>query len=151
MEYLDLALAIAHHLAVFAVVGLLFYEMAVIRPGLGGATLSRLGAIDIAYGIAAVLLLLVGPARVAFGLEGYQFYVFNPVFWGKIAAFALLGLFSIPPTRAIIRWRRAAAKEPGFSPDAGEIAGTRRFLMLEALMLVLIPVLAAAMARGFGL
>ena len=86
-----------------------------------------------------------------YGIKGAEFYLANLVFWAKIAAFAVVGLLSAPPTIRILRWRRSVRMAPDFVPPAEEIAGVRRFMRLEAGVFFLIPVFAAMMARGYGL
>src|SRR5262245_22829146 len=143
---LDLVLAILHHCLAFLLAGLLAAQFALARPGLGPSGLAVLGRVDAAYGGAAGLLVLVGIGRVLFGLKGWDYYVYYPVFWMKMAALITVGLLSIGPTRRIASWRRA-----GFAmvPDA-EISGLRTWLKAEAGFFALILVFAATMARGFG-
>lgn len=146
----DLILAIAHHLAVFTLVAIFAAEFALLRPDIEGRRLGQLGALDGAYGATAGLVIIVGIIRVIFGSAGWEYYVGNWVFWAKMIAFLGTGLASIPITIAVARWRKAAKGDGGFVPDAGEIAGARRFLFLQAGLLVFIPSFAAAMARGYG-
>ena len=150
MVDLDLILAIAHHLAVFSVFGLLLAEVALLRPGLAGERLRQLGMIDGLYGAAAGLVVIVGVARVIWGAAGWEYYVANWAFWAKMAAFVLVGLLSVPPTLAIVRWRRALGADPAFSPDGAEVARLRRFFTAELVAFAFIPAFAAAMARGYG-
>ena len=107
----DLLLAIAHHLLIFALFGLLVTEMVMLKPEIPRATVFRLARIDTAFGIVAGLILIVGVGRVFFGLKGYEYYAHSPAFWAKIAAFVVIGLLSIQPTTRIIQWRKAAAIE----------------------------------------
>ncbi|WP_082434696.1 DUF2214 family protein [Devosia sp. A16] len=146
----DLSLAIAHHLAVFTLVAVFAAEFALLRPGIDGRRLGQLGALDRAYGGIAMLVIVVGILRVIFGAAGWQYYVGNWVFWAKMIAFAGVGLASIQPTVAILRWVKAAKTDAGFSPPPAEVSAARRFLYLQAALLVLIPSFAAAMARGYG-
>lgn len=146
----DLILASAHHLAVFALVGLFAAEFAMLRPGLDGARVGQLARLDAAYGAVAGLVIVIGILRVIFGAAGWQYYVGNHMFWGKMAAFIVMGLLTIPPTLALRRWSKAALATPGFVPPAAEIATQRRFVHLQAGVLLLIPIFAAAMARGYG-
>ena len=146
----DLSLAIAHHLAVFTLVAVFAAEFALLRPGIDGRRVGQLGALDRAYGGIAMLVIVVGILRVIFGAAGWQYYVGNWVFWAKMIAFAGVGLASIQPTVAILRWVKAAKTDAGFSPPPAEVSAARRFLYLQAALLVLIPSFAAAMARGYG-
>lgn len=147
----DLVLAILHHLLILSLAGLLSIEIALVRPGLGGAKLKDLGAVDAAYGATAGLILVVGFGRVYWGAKGSAFYLENPVFWAKIAAFAVVGLLSILPTIAILKWRGQVKADPAFAPLPAEVARTRRVLVMELAVFALIPIFAAAMARGYGL
>jgi putative membrane protein len=73
------------------------------------------------------------------------------VFWAKIITFIVIGVLSITPTLLLIHWRDKAKKDPSFLPSRDEIANVRRYVKIEAHIFVLIPILAAAMARGYGL
>jgi putative membrane protein len=132
-------------------VGIVAAELVLLRPGITGAALQRLGRIDGAYGGVAMLVILAGFLRVFFGASGADYYLPNPVFWMKIGAFVLVGLLSIQPTIALVRWRKAASAAPGFVPPDDAVARSRRFLLGEVVVLVFIPIFAAAMARGYGL
>ena len=147
----DLLLAIAHHLLILTIAAIIAIEFAMIRPGIDSAQIKRVARLDFGYGIAAGLLVVVGFSRVYYGIKGPDFYLQNPVFWAKIAAFALVGLLSILPTLRLLAWRRMAERDHAFVPPAGEMATARRFLTMEVHVFVLIPILAAAMARGYGL
>ncbi len=148
---IDLVLAIVHHLGVFTVAGVIAVEWALVRPGMSMEKIRQVAKIDAAYGIAAATVLLIGFARVFFGLKGSAFYMQNPVFWAKIITFATVGVLSVAPTLLFITWRDRAKADPSFVPSAAEIASVRRYVKIEAHLFVLIPILAAAMARGYGL
>lgn len=142
----DFILASAHHLLVFGLVAVFAAESALIRPGLSGAALARVGRLDGVYGMLALAVIVVGVSRVVFGLKGWDYYAGNHAFWGKMAAFVAIGLLSIGPTVAILRWRRSPDKPVS---DA-EIARVRRYIKAQALLFGLLLVFAAAMARGIG-
>jgi len=146
----DLVLAIAHHLAVFALVGLFAAEFALLRPGLSGARIGQLARVDAAYGGVAGLVVIVGLLRVFFGAVDESYYWGNHAFWGKMAAFAIMGLLTVPPTLAIRRWAKAGETAPDYAPPDREISANRRLVHLQAAILLLIPAFAAAMARGYG-
>ena len=145
----DLLLAIAHHLLIFALFGLLVTGMVMLKPEIPRATVFRLARIDTAFGIVAGLILIVGFGRVSFGLKGYEYYTHSPAFWAKIAAFLVVGLLSIQPTMRIIQWRKAAASDPAFRPPTADVVGVKRLMHYEGAVFVLIPIFAAMMARGY--
>jgi putative membrane protein len=148
---LDLVLAILHHLLVFSLAAILAMEIAMLQPGITRERLAMVGSVDAAYGAIAGAILVVGLLRVFFGAKGPDAYLGNWTFWAKIGAFALVGILSIRPTIAILRWRRAAAGDPGYVVPPGGIAQARMFLCAEAAVFALIPVFAALMARSYGL
>lgn len=148
---LDVFLAYAHHLAVFGLVGILFAEFVLVRPGLTGARLSQVAGIDRAYGLFAGLVIAAGVARVLFGSAGAGFYISNPVFWTKIGLFVLVGVLSIGPTRTIFAWRKASTADGNYVVPDDAIRGARSRIHIQLFVLALIPLAAAAMARGVGL
>jgi putative membrane protein len=146
----DLHLAIAHHLLIFLLAGILAFEIGVIRLTMTGADINRVGRVDAWYGILALAIVAVGFSRAIFAAKGWGYYSINGFFWAKMAAFAAVGLLSIVPTVRIISWRRTLAKNAAFAPAAGDILKVRRFLWAEVAFFALIPACAAAMARGYG-
>jgi putative membrane protein len=146
----DLHLAIAHHLLIFLLAGILAFEIGVIRLTMTGADINRVGRVDAWYGILALAIVAVGFSRAIFAAKGWGYYSINGFFWAKMAAFAAVGLLSIVPTVQIISWRRALAKNAAFAPGGGDILKVRRFLWAEVAFFALIPACAAAMARGYG-
>lgn len=145
----DLVLAVIHHLLAFGLMAILAIEMVSVKPGMGGGEIARLARIDIFYGAAAGLIVVIGLLRVFFGIKGPGYYWVSPSFWAKMVTFALVGILSIGPTMRFARWRRAAAIDPAFAPAADEVRGVRRMIHIEAGLFLLIPVFAAAMARNY--
>jgi putative membrane protein len=68
-----------------------------------------------------------------------------------MALFVGIALLSVAPTYMYIVWRRRVRADPSFRPPADEIAQLRRTLYVEAGLFALIPICAAAMARGYGM
>ena len=142
---LDLVLAAVHHLLVFALLGILAAEFVAVRRGMDLAAVARIGAVDLWYGVLAGLIVAVGFGRVFFAAKGWPYYSHNAFFWAKLSVFFVVGLLSVPPTIAFIRWRRA-----GVAPSDTAVAAVRRYLWAELCLFALLPVFAAAMARGYG-
>jgi putative membrane protein len=143
----DYILAVLHHLLVFSLAGILAVEIALMRPGIGAEQVRRLGAYDIAYGVVAGLILIVGFARVFWGAKGSDYYFGNHYFWAKISAFVILGLISIGPTLRILDWRRQLRRDAAFLPPDNEVRIMRRLMHAEGAFLILVIAFAAAMAR----
>jgi putative membrane protein len=146
----DLSLAIAHHLLIFLLAGVLAFEIGVMRPSLKREDILLIASVDNWYGILALAVLVVGFLRAIDAAKGWAYYQANGFFWAKIAAFIAIALLSIIPTIQIIRWRRALKKDASFLPAAPDIASVRRYLWVEVAVFAFIPAFAAAMARGYG-
>lgn len=147
----DLLLAGLHHLLAFGVVALFFALHVTVRPGLSGAALHRVAVVDRFQGAFAGGLVIVGVLRVIYGLKGPEFYLSSWTFWAKMAAFAAVGLLSVPPTLRIIAWHKASRADPAYVVSDVEIGRVRPWLGLQFLLILSIPVFAAMMARGYGL
>lgn len=147
----DLLLACLHHLVVFSLVTIPAIELAQMRGRVCSAKVQHLARFDATYGVLAGLTLSIGFARILWGAKGAAFFLGNPIFWAKIAFFALAGLASIVPTLRLLRWKRAARHDLHFVVPEGDLASTRRWLVAELTLFVPIPLFAAAMARGVGL
>lgn len=146
----DLILAVLHHLAIVTLIVLLAFEFALLRPGITADNLRRVTNVDAGYGATAGLVIVIGVSRVIWGAKGADYYLSNPWFWAKMASFLLIGLLSLPPTLALLKWRRARASDSAFLPADGDVARLRRFVHAEVGLLALVVGFAAAMARYGG-
>ncbi len=81
---LDLVLAIAHHLLIFAIFAILFTEFWVVRRGMSAEAADRIGSIDLWYGILAAAVIIVGFCRAVFAAKGWAYYSHNVFFWAKL-------------------------------------------------------------------
>ena len=147
----DLLLAALHHLFVFALVARLASEAMLLRGPVDGATIQRIAKVDAGYGAVAGLLLVIGLLRVWFGVKGHDFYLHNPWFHAKIGAYVLVGLLSILPTLNFARWRKAVRADPAFLPAIEQVGRARRIVRFELMLVGVIFVFAAGMARNGGL
>lgn len=148
---LDTFLAALHHICVFGLFVILTVEIVLVRPGISAEAVMRVVRIDLFYGILAGIALVAGGLRVFYGAKGAAFYLENPVFWTKLGLFVVIALLSLPPTRNYIRWRKALLNNPNATPDATSIQATRKLIHIEFVLIFLLPILAALMARGIGL
>jgi putative membrane protein len=131
--------AFLHHLAAFALVASLVVEFVVIRDELNARNARRLASADLALGISAGVLLVVGLLRVFYFEKGAAFYFSNGAFIAKLALFLAVALLSIYPTLRFLRWRR--------QPNPAQVPAVRRVLHLELIGVVLILYFAASISR----
>ena len=142
---LDLVLAIAHHVAIFALFGILAAELVSVRRGMTAESAARVASIDIWYGVLAAVIVVVGFARAIFAAKGWAYYSHDGFFWAKIATFVLIAILSVPPTLKFIQWRRSSE-----SPSDEQVTSVRYLLYAEVALFVPLLIFAAAMARGYG-
>lgn len=147
----DALLAFLHYAAIFTLVAALTAEAVVLRPGLTPAALRRLALYDLVYFLCAMAALATGLARLFYGAKGMGFYMQNPWFHAKITVFVVIALCSLPPTLKFQRWRRQSRTLPDFVPMPSELKTARRWVMIEAHLLILLPLCAVMMARGIGM
>jgi putative membrane protein len=149
--FLDWLLASFHHLAVFSLAAILSAEIFLTAGPIDDRLVLRIARVDAWFGILAALVVAAGILRVFFGAKGYEYYWVNIFFWAKMALFVGVGLVSVAPTYLYMVWRRRVRADPTFRPPAEEIAQLRQALYVEAGLFALIPLCAAAMARGYGM
>ncbi|MES2355832.1 MAG: DUF2214 family protein [Pseudomonadota bacterium] len=144
-------LAYAHFIAIFALIVCLTSEAALCRiEWMNAAVVRRLARVDLFYVVAAVAVLVTGLARTWWGIKGTAWYWHQPMLHLKLTLFVVIGLLSIKPTLMFICWRKKLNVD-GQLPVETEIRQARRWIMIEAHLLVLIPLAATLLARGIGL
>jgi putative membrane protein len=143
--------AAAHFLAVFGIVATLFFEWMTISPTLSYIEAKRLQVCDRWYGLSAVVILIVGFARVLHFEKGKEFYFANPFFHAKLGLFVAIGLLSIYPTVRFIKW--GAQTKQGLAPVVAEreYKAIKALLSVQLVLLMGVAVCASFMARGIGM
>lgn len=144
-------MAFLHHLFAFALTACIVYEFIAYRKGMSITEMRRIQRVDLAYGISAGLLLIAGVLRVVYFEKGINFYLNNPFFWVKMAAFLLVGILSIDPTIRYLRWNRSLQQNVAPAISEPEYKRTRMLLWLEVIGIALILLAAPMMARGVGM
>ena len=144
-------IAFLHHLFAFTLTAALVYEFIAFRKGMTVEEARRIQRMDLAYGISAGLLLVVGLLRVFIFEKGVNFYIHSPFFWVKMSAFILVALLSIDPTIRYIRWNKALNQNNAPLIGDDEYRRTRLLLGLELAGIVVILLAAPLMARGIGM
>lgn len=147
---LEAILAYLHLLAILTMVVFISSEAALCRvQWLNAAVVERLARVDLVYGIAAIMVLATGVARTVWGVKGTSWYWTNPLLHVKLTLFIIVGVISIFPTLAYVRWRKAL-RATGALPAEADIRKTRKLVMVQAHLIALIPLVAVFLARGFG-
>jgi putative membrane protein len=141
-------LAYAHFVAILTLVVFITSEAALCRPEwINAAVVRRLARVDLIYMVAAIAVLATGFARTYWGVKGFGWYWHQPLLHLKVTLFVIVGLISIAPTRAYIRWRKAL-DATGALPAEAEVRKVRKLIMVQAHLVMLIPLAAVLLARG---
>lgn len=146
----DAIAAYLHYLSIFLLFALLVLEHRLFKLPLDLDRARSLMRIDIAYGITASLVLTTGLARVLWFGKGSAYYLHNSLFHAKVGLFVLVALLSTFPTVVFLGWRNSvkAGQVPVLSPRTGKLLVIT--LRAELTLLLVLPLLGALMARGFG-
>jgi putative membrane protein len=147
---LEAILAYIHILAILSMVVFISSEAAICRTEwMNARVVERLVRVDLIYGIAAVLVLLSGLARTYWGYKGGGWYWTNWLLHLKLGMFVVVALMSIKPTLMYRRWRREL-QATGALPSDAQITDARKWVMIQAHIIAIIPIAAVFLARGFG-
>lgn len=145
---LESLLAYAHFVAILSVVVFITSEAALCRAEwFNAAVVRRLARVDVIYLVAALAVLATGLARTWWGMKGMGWYWQQPLLHLKLTLFVVIGLISIQPTLAFRRWVKQVDAD-GTLPDASEVRRVRRLVMIQAHIMVLIPLAGSLLARG---
>ncbi len=141
---LEVLVRYAHFLGILLLAGTLAIELMLFKRELDRDQIQRLARIDGVYGFAAVLTLAAGLSLWWLVGKPAEYYTRNGIFHLKLTLFVIMGLLSIRPTLFLLKHRRHDSAHC-------EVPKSMRMTKhVEMLLLILIPLLAALMARGFG-
>jgi putative membrane protein len=141
------ALLSAIHMLTLALgAGALFVRGRALAGPLDDAGWKRLLAADAAWGVAALLWIASGLARVFWGGKDPSFYWRNGFFWIKLTLFGIVFMLEQAPMITFMRVRSARSR--GMAPPGFPIETYRRLNAAELALVVAIVFVAAFMARG---
>jgi putative membrane protein len=141
--WLSAALSALHVLAIALSIASVWSRYRAIRAG----DVDRILAADNVWGISALLILGSGLGRLFGPFEkGLAWYLANPLFLHKMILFGGILVLELWPMITFIRWRIARAR--GGAPDLRHLPALARVNLAQIVILVLMPFVAAGMARG---
>ncbi len=141
--------AYLHSLSMMAMAALLFVQLLSIDGLHDRQQTQRFVLLSVGVAAAAAVMLLSGVGLVAWTDRGAEFYLRNPVFYIKLAVFVAMLLIAITPARIILHWHRQDSS--GSGPEPGSVFFVKRYLVVEVILFLLIPLAASLSARGIGL
>jgi putative membrane protein len=146
---LEAILAALHVVAILTFVVFLSSQAALCRTEwMNAAVVERLARLDMIYGVAAMLLIASGLARLFWGVKGLSWYVSQPLFHIKITIVVAMAVLSIWPSIMFRRWLRNL-RATGAMPEATEVKKVRRLVMIQSHVLPVVAVIAVFWARGW--
>jgi putative membrane protein len=140
-----------HLLTYGLAMGLLLSEYWLCRRNPDRLQVRLLGTVDLGYLLSLIASLATGLARVLFFGRDTAYYLANHLFWLKIALFAAILLMAVFANRQFIRWNQEARSAPAFAPLTRDVEQLRGNLAMQLGLLLLLPLLAVLVARGYGL
>ena len=141
---IEILIRYLHFIGIIVLSSVLVAEHVLIKSQISKSDLRRLVVIDAVYGISALVVFTAGLALWLWVGKPSEFYSGNPVFHAKLTVFVLMGLLSITPTRFIFRQRNV-------TEDVIDVPRyIIHFVRAELTLLIIIPLLAVFMAKGYG-
>jgi len=123
----------------------LVVELILFRTTVPGPTARLLARIDLLYGMSAVVILGSGLMKLLIYGKPASYFMQNGLFHVKITLFVVAVLLSIYPTVHFIRNRKAPIDGKTVFPGSIGV-----LLKIQLMILLVIPLLAVMMARGYG-
>lgn len=148
---LEALFAWLHLVSVGLAVGLLLSEYWLCQRTPDRLQVRLLGTVDLGYLLALIASLATGLARLPNVSRDAAYYLANRLFWLKITLFLVIGLMALFPTLQIIRWNREARVARAFAPLTRELEHVRGSQAVQLGVMLLLPLLAVLIARGYGL
>lgn len=119
-------------------------EHLLVKEQMSPEEMRRVSVVDSLYGLSAGVVLFAGMLLWFVVGKPSGFYTGNPFFHLKVGLFVVVGLLSIFPTLFFLKHRR--------TPIAVAVPKSiKGILRLELVIVLILPLLAALMAQGFGL
>ena len=136
-----------HFIGIMLLMGSLFAEYVLLRPGITKNQIKLLSVADMIFGISAALVLITGLLRwFVVDPKGADYFNHQPLFHIKLTIFVVIAILSIMPTLKFLKWRKQSKADDTFVPGEKEIKKQLMFVRIEMLLIAIIPLLAVMVA-----
>ncbi len=135
----------AHFLGLAGLFAALAVELALFAPRVDGAAARRLARVDALYGLSALVALGTGLLKLFAGSKPAAYFGVNPLFHVKMTLFVVVLLLAVYPAVHFFKRRRTPPGQEAVYPRAIGV-----LLRVELALLLVMPLLAVLMARGYG-
>ncbi|MEB3191372.1 MAG: DUF2214 family protein [Snowella sp.] len=149
MMWESAATAYVHYLSFMLAFGALAVESQTLKKDLSLEDAWRLVIADTIYGLSATTVLITGILRVLYFGKGQDYYLSSPIFYTKVGIFVIVGLLSLYPTFSFISWIKTLRDRQPPNLELSKVQILSWMIRGELMGLVLIPLFAALLARGF--
>lgn len=149
MMWESAATAYVHYLSFMLAFGALAVESQTLKKDLSLEDAWRLVIADTIYGLSATTVLITGILRVIYFGKGQDYYLSSPIFYTKVGIFVIVGLLSLYPTFSFISWIKTLRDRQPPNLELSKVQILSWMIRGELMGLVLIPLFAALLARGF--
>lgn len=143
------ATAYVHYLSFMLAFGALAVESQTLKKDISLEDAWRLVIADTIYGLSATTVLITGILRVLYFGKGQDYYLSSPIFYTKVGIFVIVGLLSLYPTFLFISWIKTLRDRQPPSLELSQVQILSWMIRGELIGLVLIPLFATLLARGF--
>ena len=135
-----------HFITIFAVVAAVIGQHLLLKETMTVREIKRIAVLDSVYGISAILLVAAG-LTLWFGVgKPAEFYTKNWIFHTKVTLAVVMAILSIFPTIFFLKNR----KGDDLDKEIAVPKSIKMYIRLELLLIFIIPLLAALMAKGVG-
>lgn len=141
--------AYVHYLSFMLAFGALAVESQTLKKDISLEDAWRLVIADTIYGLSATTVLITGILRVLYFGKGQDYYLSSPIFYTKVGIFVIVGLLSLYPTFSFISWIKTLRDRQPPSLELSQVQILSWMIRGELMGLVLIPLFATLLARGF--
>jgi putative membrane protein len=143
-----LTLAWLHYLGIMFLAAALVAEHLLFVPRPERAIARKIVTVDMIYGVSLLVVFLTGIGRLFHGGKGVLFYMQNGAYHTKFTLFVVMAVVWLYPAFKFFGWRRQLRAGQAPVMDAATAKRVLMAIRVQLLILVLLPLLAAMMARG---
>ena len=145
----DVVVAWLHYVSFMVLFAALTAEHLLTKKPLTAPEIKRVAILDAVYGSAFVVVVITGVLKLMYYGKGMGYYMKVGWFHAKLTVILLAFLVSLYPTFAFLKARKRARELP--EGETIELPrGVKHALRFQLLLIVLIPLFAAAVARAVG-
>ena len=136
-----------HFIAIFVMFSSLIVEMSLLKHEITRKDMRLILEADLLFGVFAGITAVSGLLRMFYFGKGIDYYLINPLFIIKLAAFLIVGLLSVFPTITFLKIRKLR-KDVSVINHYGII---KLIIRIEFILLLFIPLFAVLVTNGFGI